>query len=481
MLLRGSGVAKGPAIVVCPISTIRGTWVEHLRNWTNIPSERVLICDDKRNIPDSAELLAAAYDVVLVTYSVLAIHFKQGWKYTVTPVPGTFPPKKIASWDRVGSKTPTLFAANYSIAMYDEAHNFRNSVTKNLTHASVRQLSSKATYRVAATGTVVVNKPDDPAAILDGMNVKHALANAKSWSNDKTRKTVSKFAATRFADEFQHRAGSSVIADKMPEIQSRTIMLDDPGFTADEREFYNESLQEAQTIQAMIRSNTADSQAMMRLTSLMTLMNRMVFHPELSLRSAAKCTPEQLTDIATRPSKKMLVISRAIDHILCFHSKVVVVSHQTSILALCQAACKERSLMFTGKLSATERSVMVDRFLKKPDEKVLFLSLKAGSEGLHLVSDIGPTAMIFVTCWYAASAHRQCEARIHRMGQKNDIEIVSVMVKGTLDDAIYRMHAEKTALSDAVMDKKFANLKLVGNDQMVWKSMGRLVSMCKPF
>jgi DNA repair protein RAD5 len=76
------------------------------------------------------------------------------------------------------------------------------------------------------------------------------------------------------------------------------------------------------------------------------------------------------------------------------HDKVVVVSRFTSYfeVSIKPAIRNDRAFdgivvsTFTGKISHSERQVVLDKFANDPSNRILLLSLKAGGLGLNLVS-----------------------------------------------------------------------------------------------
>lgn len=83
--------------------------------------------------------------------------------------------------------------------------------------------------------------------------------------------------------------------------------------------------------------------------------------------------------------------------------------------------------------------------------------------------------MIIFSYWFNPAKHRQLEARIHRRGQTAQVDVYNVVAESTIDEAILRLHEDKTLCSAMLLDG-VANES--NSDQ--WKRFGRIVSICRP-
>ena len=52
--------------------------------------------------------------------------------------------------------------------------------------------------------------------------------------------------------------------------------------------------------------------------------------------------------------------------------------------------------------------------------------------------------MIFVECSWSAGERLQCEARVHRMGQRSECKITYMLIKGTVDEKLWKSIRIKT-------------------------------------
>jgi len=130
------------------------------------------------------------------------------------------------------------------------------------------------------------------------------------------------------------------------------------------------------------------------------------------------------------------------DELLKSEKKVIIASDSRRALEILQH--QTGALIFHGGLSRDEKDDVIEAFLKNEEETILLLTIIAGGEGLNLVP--GPTAMVVLNFWYNPARHRQLEARIHRLGQTKPVSIWNLISRGTIDEALLKVHEDKTQM-----------------------------------
>lgn len=77
------------------------------------------------------------------------------------------------------------------------------------------------------------------------------------------------------------------------------------------------------------------------------------------------------------------------------------------------------------------------------------VSLKAGGVGLNLTS---ADVVILVDLWWNPAVEEQAIARAHRMGQKNTVEVIRLITKGTIEEKIMEIQERKKDLIANVLE-----------------------------
>ena len=91
---------------------------------------------------------------------------------------------------------------------------------------------------------------------------------------------------------------------------------------------------------------------------------------------------------------------------------------------------------------------MVDKF-NSDNTNVFFIMLKAGGTGLNLTS---ADVVIHLDLWWNPQAENQATVRAHRIGQKNVVQVVHLVSKGTIEEKILDLQSKKKLLSDKLLD-----------------------------
>ena len=143
--------------------------------------------------------------------------------------------------------------------------------------------------------------------------------------------------------------------------------------------------------------------------------------------------------------------------------KVLIFSNWTQMTdAICNKLKSEghKVGIITGETPDSSRQEIVDVFQNSSDLKVLVGTIGAMGTGLTLTA---ATTVIFLDEPWNKALFDQAVDRAHRIGQKNNITIYSIMCKDTIDERIHNLIYKKGAMSDAIIDGK-----VVGNKNEVF-------------
>mgnify|MGYP001075812419 CR=1 FL=1 len=91
---------------------------------------------------------------------------------------------------------------------------------------------------------------------------------------------------------------------------------------------------------------------------------------------------------------------------------------------------------------------LVDKF-NSYDTSCFLITLKSGGTGLNLTS---ADVVIHLDLWWNPQAENQATDRAHRIGQKNTVEVVHLITKGTIEEKILELQNKKRVLSDKLID-----------------------------
>ena len=96
--------------------------------------------------------------------------------------------------------------------------------------------------------------------------------------------------------------------------------------------------------------------------------------------------------------------------------------------------------------------------MKSEDVKVFLISLKAGGTGLNLTTaDI----VIHFDPWWNPAVENQASDRAHRFGQKNVVEVIKLIAKGTIEEKIIKLQENKEKLIKDIINDDLSNSGLL--------------------
>lgn len=172
--------------------------------------------------------------------------------------------------------------------------------------------------------------------------------------------------------------------------------------------------------------------------------------------------PGILSDEITE-SAKLDRMEEIVENCTSNDEKVLIFSNWTQMTdAICNKLKSEghKVGVITGETPDSLRQEIVDVFQNSSDLSVLVGTIGAMGTGLTLTA---ATTVIFLDEPWNKALFDQAVDRAHRIGQKNNITIYSIMCKDTIDERIHNLIYKKGAMSDAIIDGK-----VVGNKNEVF-------------
>lgn len=138
--------------------------------------------------------------------------------------------------------------------------------------------------------------------------------------------------------------------------------------------------------------------------------------------------------------------------------KVVIWTSFREELTLVSAICSKLGLKWVkldGTINAKERDNVVQNFQNDETVRVFIGQQHAGGIGITLTA---ADYCIFFSNDYSHEIRVQAEDRLHRIGQRNQVTYVDLIMKGTLDSTIRRMLTNKEQLAASIVPTKITEL-----------------------
>jgi SNF2 family DNA or RNA helicase len=134
--------------------------------------------------------------------------------------------------------------------------------------------------------------------------------------------------------------------------------------------------------------------------------------------------------------------------------KSVIFSGWTAHLDLIQMALEENGITYTrldGKMTRTARSAALDAFREDPSIHVILVSITAGGLGLNLTT---ANKVYVMEPQYNPAAEAQAVDRVHRLGQKREVETVRYIMQDSFEEKMLELQEKKKKLASLSMDSE---------------------------
>ena len=138
--------------------------------------------------------------------------------------------------------------------------------------------------------------------------------------------------------------------------------------------------------------------------------------------------------------------------------RILVFSQFTSVLKSIGKTIKDCGISFSyldGSISSEKRMETVEKF-NEGQNSVFLISLKAGGTGLNLTS---ADVVIHFDPWWNPAVEEQATDRAHRIGQKNVVEVIKIIARGTIEEKIIALQEEKKKLISELMGDELSQSK----------------------
>ena len=124
-----------------------------------------------------------------------------------------------------------------------------------------------------------------------------------------------------------------------------------------------------------------------------------------------------------------------------------------------------------GSVSSKKRMELVNKF-NEDNTNVFLITLKAGGTGLNLTS---ADVVIHLDLWWNPQVENQATDRAHRIGQKNTVEVIKLICKGTIEERILELQNKKKILSDKLIEGEDRDQNIIS--QLTEKDIKKLLSI----
>ncbi len=325
---------------------------------------------------------------------------------------------------------------NFKTMIIDEAQNIKNvntEVTKTVK-------SIKANTKIALTGTPIENSLLELWSIFDFI-MPGFLANLQTFDRKYKIRDINEDDdkinnLNKLVSPFIMRRRKKDVIKDLPDKIENNIYVD---LTKEQKKIYLAELEKVNQEMNEIMASGGITKARFLILQLLTKLRQIVIDPRI-LYKDYKGGSGKLDEFVK-------VVSEMVEN---GHKMLVFTSFKTG-LELAKSELDKigiTSYTIDGSVSSKKRMEMVDKF-NSDNTNVFFIMLKAGGTGLNLTS---ADVVIHLDLWWNPQAENQATDRAHRIGQKNVVQVVHLVSKGTIEEKILDLQSKKKLLSDKLLD-----------------------------
>jgi non-specific serine/threonine protein kinase len=321
----------------------------------------------------------------------------------------------------------------FHVILFDEAQAVKNIVAG--TTGAARRL--KGHFKCVMTGTPLENHVGEyyslmdlcvPGLLGDYDSIKGKL---KSPSADLLNTIMQR------TKPFVLRRTKAQILKELPPKTETDIYLE---LTDRQKALYQQTVASIRsTISSAYRTKTASQARIIALTAILKL-RQICLSPRLIQEDSADTSP------------KLVCVVERLQELMDEGHSALVFSQFTSYLDLVEQEFHVHHIPYVrldGSTPTATRKKIVQDFQDAKNPFVFLLSLKAGGQGLNLTK---ASYVFHLDPWWNPAVENQASDRAHRIGQKQKVSIMRLLMRHTIEEKMMALKQQKMELYDAVLE-----------------------------
>ena len=314
------------------------------------------------------------------------------------------------------------------MTIIDEIHKCKNSQSKQ--GKAIHCCTSY--YRLALTGTPLMNSPVDLYNILKWLQVEnHSLSYFKNLYCEMGGFGGYEVIGYKNLDQLENilnknmlRRRKEEVLDLPPKIYTNEILELSPS----QQKLYEE-----------VKKGVMDN-----IDKILLMPNPLV---ELTRLRQVTSNPDILTSAKTINCK----YERVLDILDSTEDKLIIYSNWTKVIDPLYELIREK--YGVTKVTSETKNPMeqIDKFQNDPGCRVIIGTTPALGTGYTLTQ---ASTIIFIDEPWNRATKEQAEDRAHRIGTKGTVNIITLICKDTIDERIHQIIKDKGELSDRIVDGK---------------------------
>ena len=326
---------------------------------------------------------------------------------------------------------------DFEVMAIDEAQSIKNATT-GITKC-VKKINAKVKF--ALTGTPLENNVTELWSIFDYIMPGY-LTNLKDFNTKYGIKDIDEKSTKALIDLQKQiapfilrRKKSDVLTELPPKIENN-IFID---LNEKQKSVYAMEVKKTRKEMDEIIEKEGYDKARFKILQLLTKLRQLCIDPKIVYENY------------TGESSKITEVTKVCKEVIANGHKILLFSSfKTAIDILNREFTNEgiSTYVIDGSVGAKKRNELVEKF-NNDNTNCFLITIKSGGTGLNLTS---ADVVIHLDLWWNPQVENQATDRAHRIGQKNIVEVIKLICKGTIEEKILELQNKKKLLADTLIE-----------------------------
>ena len=322
---------------------------------------------------------------------------------------------------------------NFDYCIIDEAQNIKNPLSQS--SEVVKELNAKVKF--ALTGTPIENNLLELWSLFDYIMPGY-LYSKRKFQDKFIKMEKGKSELKKLIKPFILRRLKNHVMSELPDKIEKRYVIE---MTKEQKKVYKSYVDDIKV--KMEEKDVAKDK--ITIFSYLTKLRQLALDPSILLEGY------------TGGSGKIDITVELINEFINNNHKILLFSQFTSVLDSIKNIFEAEGIEYfylDGNTKASERVQLVNEFNNSSKVKVFLISLKAGGTGLNLTS---ADVVIHFDPWWNPAIEDQATDRAHRFGQKNVVEVIKLIAKGSIEEKIIKLQESKKEIINDIMNGNYTN------------------------
>ena len=326
----------------------------------------------------------------------------------------------------------------FDVAILDEAQNIKN--VSSLVKKATSKLES--TVNFALTGTPIENSIMELWSIFDFIlpgyldNITKFRKKYKNSLNNLDSKKI--FNLKNIVSPFILRRTKNEVLTELPEKVENNMIVE---LSKEQKKLYMAYVKRAKK---ELRKFDKEENNNLKVLAILTKLRQICNSPQL------------FDENYTGEVAKIELLKELMPDILSNGHRILIFSQFLGTLEEIKEELEKEKVEYfyiDGSVKSKERMEISKKF-NSGEGQVVLISLKAGGTGLNL---IGADVVIHYDPWWNFAVENQASDRAHRIGQKKSVQVIKLIIEGTIEEKIIKIQENKRTLSENILGKNNGN------------------------